>query len=129
MAFSEDESWLVIVEGFEAEKVKQILEGIAAEAENAGGRGRGRGDRDCELMVLLPKWIIFHNILFLRKLFHVSLFVALEGERIARQLSLTAAAESLWQTGLRLTWKTSWEKARQALMLKAVYLVADWEGN
>lgn len=41
---------------------------------------RGRGDGDYELVMLLPKWIIFHNILFLRKLFHVCLFVAPEGE-------------------------------------------------
>lgn len=41
--FSEDKSWLVILEALEAEKLKQILEGIAAEAENAGERkGKGR---------------------------------------------------------------------------------------
>lgn len=41
---------------------------------------RGRGAKDRELMVLLPKRIIFRNILFLPKLFCVSVFVALEGE-------------------------------------------------
>lgn len=41
--FSEDEFWLVILDALEAEKLEQILEGIAAEAENAGERkGKGR---------------------------------------------------------------------------------------
>lgn len=38
MPFSEDKSWLVIFEALEAEKLKEILEGIAAEAENARER-------------------------------------------------------------------------------------------
>lgn len=41
------------------------------------GRGRGRGDGRCKLvLLLLLKWIVFRNILFLRKLFYVSVFMA-----------------------------------------------------
>lgn len=45
------------------------------------GKGRGRGGRDCELVALLLEWILFHNILFLRKLLYVSVFMAPEGEK------------------------------------------------
>lgn len=39
--FSEDKSWLVILEALEAEKLKEILEGIAEEVENAD-EGKGK---------------------------------------------------------------------------------------
>jgi len=39
--YSEDKVWLVILEALEAEKLKQILEAIAAEAQDAGKR-KGR---------------------------------------------------------------------------------------
>lgn len=45
------------------------------------GKGRGRGGRDCELVALLLEWILFNNILFLRKLFYVAVFMASEREK------------------------------------------------
>lgn len=45
------------------------------------GKGKGRGGRDCELVALLLEWILFNNILFLRNLFYVSVFMASEREK------------------------------------------------
>lgn len=73
--------------------MKQRLEGLAAQAENAGEREGKGGGRDCELVALLLEWILFSNILFLRKMVSVSVFVAPEGEK-AGQASPVAAAES-----------------------------------
>ena len=71
-------------------------------------------------MVLLLKWIIFPNVLFLRKLFHVSVFMALEGENSrAAEPNSCSRVLPFGEQSLGLTWKTSREKARQALVLKS----------
>lgn len=88
--FSEDKSWLVILEALEAEKLKEILEGIAEEVENADARKGKPGQR---ARGAAPKRDYFPLRFYFDEKWFASLHLWLEKGRIAEQLSPTAVPD------------------------------------
>lgn len=85
--------------------MKQTLEVIAAQAENAGER-KEEVEGGCKLVVLLLEWVFLNNILLLRKLLY-SQCSWLQKEEQGDQVQ--------WQTGSGCLGKVAGRRQRRPL--------------